>query len=208
MEDFCLKYPWGVKIEEDVKDASARMIQAVEFGNIIYLCGNGGSFADCLHISGELKKAFERKRTIPLEHETAFKSSQYCDLLLNLEPAFPVRVLGNNPVLQTAFLNDVKVPELYFAQDLYGQGKKGDILFGISTSGNSKNICAAVELAKILEMKTIALTNQEGGQLAELADLTIFAPVKGTAAEIQEFHLPIYHLICRLVENFFYHDKR
>ena len=104
--------------------------------------------------------------------------------------------------LNSAFCNDVD-PDLTYAQLVNALGKKGDVLMGISTSGNAKNVSYAVKCAKALGITTIGLTGKTGGKLKELCDIVIVAPEDETF-KIQELHLPIYHAICAQVEeNFF-----
>ncbi len=101
--------------------------------------------------------------------------------------------------LGTAFANDV-APELIFAQQIYGQGKAGDAMIAISTSGNSRNIIYAILAAKARGVKVIGLTGRSGGEMASLCDIVVKAPSDSTP-EIQEYHLPIYHYLCQLVEK-------
>lgn len=101
--------------------------------------------------------------------------------------------------LNTAFANDVN-PEYIFAQQVLGYGDKGDILMAISTSGNSRNVVYAAEIAKALGLTVIALTGQDGGKLKKLADICITVPEAETF-KVQELHLPVYHALCLAVEN-------
>jgi D-sedoheptulose 7-phosphate isomerase len=104
--------------------------------------------------------------------------------------------------LSTAFGNDVS-PELAFAQAASGHGKPGDVLLGISTSGNALNVRAAFSVAKAVGMKTIGMTGKEGGRLAPLCDILINVPATRTF-EVQELHLPVYHCLCMMVEGHFF----
>ena len=89
---------------------------------------------------------------------------------------------------------------MIFAQQTLGYGKEGDVLLGITTSGNSKNVLYAFEVAKALGMKTIALTGKDGGKAGKLADRSLIAPANETY-QIQEYHLPIYHALCLMLEE-------
>ena len=120
----------------------------------------------------------------------------------NLQCALPAMSLVGETALTTAFAND-KAADLSFAQQLFGIGRRGDILLAISTSGNSANVIYAAEVAKIIGVETIALTGKSGGKLKNIADITICAPSDETY-KIQEFHLPIYHAICIAAENEFF----
>ena len=177
------------------------MNETFKSGGTIYCCGNGGSAADCEHIVGELMKGFLKKR--PLSDEEKTRLSAYGErgdyLACNLESAIPAVSLVNSVGLGTAFANDV-APELVFAQQIYGLGKSGDALIAISTSGNSKNVIYAIMAAKAKGVKVIGLTGKSGGEMASLCDIVVKAPSDSTP-EIQEYHLPIYHYLCQLVEK-------
>ena len=169
------------------------------------LCGNGGSCADCEHIVGELMKGFLKKR--PLCESKRADMKIRCDLvddelLSKLQGGLPAIAIPSITALNSAFCNDVD-PELVYAQPLMALAKENDILIGISTSGNSKNVFGAVKVAKALGIKVIGLTGKTGGKLKESADICICAPETETF-KIQELHLPIYHYICAQVEKYFF----
>lgn len=168
------------------------------------VCGNGGSAADSLHIVGELMKSFCNKRILPKENRK--KLSEYGEdgkrLADSLQGALPAVSLINESSLSTAFLNDVN-PEMVFAQQVFGLGKKGDILLGISTSGNAKNVHYASIAAKSKELHVLSLTGKDGGLMKQISDVTITVPESETY-KIQELHLPIYHAICRALECEFF----
>lgn len=170
------------------------------------LCGNGGSASDCDHIVGELMKGFLSKRPVPfafrdsLVKEWDEQEGEY--LADHLQQALPAISLTNHSALITAFANDVE-PEMIFAQQVYGYGKKGDVLLALSTSGNSTNVLRAVQTARAIGMSTIGLTGKHGGRLKELSDVTITVPWERTP-DIQERHLPIYHVLCTLLEKEFF----
>lgn len=173
----------------------------------LLLAGNGGSNSDCEHIVGELMKGFVKKRPMPddikkqllcLDHERGELLSS------SLQMGLPAINLSNHNSLNTAFINDVKNGgSLFFAQQVLGFGKEGDVLFLISTSGNSENLIYANMIAKIKHMKTIVLTGRDGGVLAKRGDISIIVPEKETY-KIQELHLPIYHTLCLLLEDHFF----
>jgi phosphoheptose isomerase len=106
----------------------------------------------------------------------------------------------------TAFANDV-APDLVFAQQVLGYGKAGDVVVGISTSGNSKNVLYALKVAKAKGLKTIGLTGRAGGAMNEICDATIKVPWDDTPA-IQERHLPIYHSLCIMIEEEFFGNEK
>jgi len=141
----------------------------------LLICGNGGSAADALHISGELVGRFLRERK-----------------------ALNVICLNANVSVLTAWANDYDYDSV-FARQVEAHGQPGGVCWGISTSGNSPNVLQALQKAKDLEMQTIALTGKGGGKLATVADILIEVPSRSTP-RIQELHLPIYHYLCEEVE--------
>lgn len=159
------------------------------------LCGNGGSAADCEHWAGEMLKSFVKCRPLPKELAEKLPA----EIAGSLEAALPAIPLTGFISAGTAFANDV-APQLIFAQLTLGLGRPGDVLVGISTSGNAVNVAQAVKVAKAMGMKTIGLTGQSGGELAKLTDIAIRVPEKETY-KIQELHLAVYHWLCLAVED-------
>jgi D-sedoheptulose 7-phosphate isomerase len=120
----------------------------------------------------------------------------------NLQGALPAVNLTAGSALLSAFGNDVR-PDLAYAQAAFGHGKKGDVLLGISTSGNASNVRSALVVGRAMGMTTIGLTGKGGGTMAGLCDILIAVPAARTF-EIQELHLPIYHCLCAMVEERFF----
>ncbi len=185
-----------------VTEAVEEIIKCYVSGNKLLVCGNGGSAADTLHIVGELMKGFLLPRKLDKrkqkEINTLFpETAQY--FVNNLQGALPAISLVSETALLTAYAND-QAPDLSFAQQVLGYGKKGDILIAISTSGNSKNVIYAAQMAKVQGMKVISLTGSKGGKLRSFSDILINVPSNETFI-IQEYHLPIYHALCAAVEN-------
>ena len=114
----------------------------------------------------------------------------------------PILTSGGHPALTTAYMNDCE-PLLCFAQQVNGYGKKEDVFLGISTSGNSKNVLYAATVAKSKGMKVVGLTGQRDSKLKILADVTIQVPQTETYM-IQELHLPVYHCLCLMLEDYFF----
>lgn len=193
-------FPVLENIAADIEGALQLLLECYKQGNKLLTCGNGGSAADSEHIVGELMKGFRLERplsdTMRKVLEDTYQGEQLAD---NLQGALPAISLSAHTALTTAFNNDV-LPENVFAQQVLGYGKKGDVLLGITTSGNSPNVVNAVKVAKVMEIRTIGLTGQEGGLLKEMCDVTIAVPGKETY-RIQELHLPVYHALCAAVEN-------
>ncbi len=189
---------------EDIIEATEIIIDCCKNGGKVLVCGNGGSAADSLHIVGELMKGFCRKRPLSdIEKNTLSSYGEHGEKLASaLQCALPAVSLINESSLSTAFLNDVD-PEMGFAQQVLGLAKQGDVLIGISTSGNAKNVHYASITAKARGMKVVSLTGKTGGLMKSISDVTVIAPEQETY-KIQELHLPIYHAICRAVEYEFY----
>ena len=199
------RYPSLCDCKEDIKKAVDAIIDCYEKGGKLLLCGNGGSCADCEHIVGELMKGFLKKR--PLDGSKMEEMKRNCNLvndemLEKLQGGLPAIAIPSITALNSAFCNDVD-PELVYAQPLMSLAKENDILIGISTSGNSKNVFGAVKVAKALGIKVIGLTGKTGGKLKDTADICICAPETETF-KIQELHLPNYHYLCAAVEEHFF----
>ena len=127
------------------------LVKGFEAGHTLFLCGNGGSCADCMNIAGELMKSFLLRRHLSVSSKADFSGLEFGDVLAeNLEYGLACIALGFNHSLNSAILNDSGMSELQFAQELYVLGKKRDILLGISTSGNAPNVLHAVTVAKAL----------------------------------------------------------
>ncbi|HUU27079.1 MAG TPA: SIS domain-containing protein [archaeon] len=182
----------------DIERAFYALVDSFRKGGKILLCGNGGSAADCEHWSAELMKGFLKKR--PLSEEWQKRLGE--PLGSKLQGALPSVPLPALTSLTTAFANDVD-PELAFAQCVWALGVPGDVLVALSTSGNSKNILQAVRVAKAKGLVTVGLTGQSGGKLAGLADICIKAPAK-EVHRVQQYHLPIYHALCLMLEDKFF----
>jgi D-sedoheptulose 7-phosphate isomerase len=171
-------------------------------GGKLLVCGNGGSAADSEHIVGELMKGFARRRPVPAELrrrlEEAFPGGEGRLLGERLQGALPAISLVSQTSLATALANDVSA-EMVFAQQVYGYGRPVDVLLALSTSGNAANVIAALRVARVLGLKTVGLTGRAGGQVGELADLTIRVPADLTP-EVQVLHLQVYHCLCAMLE--------
>ena len=206
IEELVERYPELSGNKTEIVKAAECIVEAYQSGNKILCCGNGGSAADSLHIVGELMKAFVCKRKVSAEWQEKFSSCKDSDYIIrHLQMALPAISLVSETGLLTAYANDV-APDMNFAQQVFGQGKEGDVLIAISTSGNSANVIYAAEVAQAMGIKVIGLTGESGGALKALADVLINVPQKETF-KIQELHLPVYHAICLAVEAEFYPDE-
>lgn len=205
LELFCERYPTLVPIKEDILNTYTILEECYKNGGKLLIAGNGGSAADAEHIVGELMKKFKISRPVP---ETLAEKLKIIDPVIgkqlanDLEQGLMAIPLVAHEALTTAYLNDVGSLSVY-AQQLYGYGRPGDVFLGISTSGNSQNILYATVLAKAIGMKTIGLTGRAGGNMSKLADITIRVPADETYM-IQELHLPVYHCLCLMLEEYFF----
>ena len=202
------RYPQLDKCKKEIEKAYLIFEESYAKGNKLLVAGNGGSAADSEHIVGELMKGFENPRNLSSEYKERLMSvNDELGKVLgeNLQMALPTIALDGHVALTTAYMNDCE-PLLCFAQQVNGYGKEGDVFLGISTSGNSKNILYAAVVAKAKGMKVVALTGAKDSKLSQIADVTIKAPETRTY-RIQEYHLPIYHCLCLMLEERFFKEK-
>jgi len=159
-----------------INSASDIMIDAISKGKTIFWCGNGGSASQANHLSAELVGGMYQKKIKP------FKS-----ICLNVDTAFI-----------TAWSNDDSFNNI-FTRQLEALGESGDILIGLSTSGNSSNIVQAAKFASSNKMKVISMTGNNGGKLSNHSDININIPINSTQ-RIQEMHILIGHILCDIIE--------
>ena len=155
-----------------------KVVETLRKGNKIILIGNGGSAADCQHIAAELIGRFKRERK-----------------------GLSAIALTTNTSILTAIGNDYAFNEI-FARQIEALGNKGDLVVGISTSGNSENVVRGILKAKEIGCYTVGLLGRDGGKLNGLVDLSIIVPSKSTP-RIQECHILIGHIVCEIVDNEF-----
>lgn len=199
IEDLIGRYNILKDIKNSILDATELFINTYKNGNKVMVCGNGGSASDSMHIVGELMKAFKIKRPLSKELVDALDDPY---MSTHLEMALPTISLVSEAALTTAYSND-QAPDLMFAQQVLGHGKKGDLLLCISTSGNSKNCVYAAKMANVLGLNVISLVGKKECKLDDLSKIVIKAPSEETY-KIQELHLPIYHALCLAIENEFF----
>ena len=186
------KYPVLKECRGSIEAAKEMMLETYRNGGKILLCGNGGSCSDCEHIVGELMKGFLSMRPVTDERIPE-------KLRKNLQGSLPAISLPSQSAILSAFCNDVE-PSMMYAQMVYGYATEKDLLIGLSTSGNSKNVVNAVEVAKAVGAKTMAMTGQRDSKLSAICDVTVQVPETETY-KIQELHLPVYHYLCAEVER-------
>lgn len=159
-----------------VDEAVESMVRALAAGKPLLVCGNGGSASDAMHITAELVGRFLADR-------------RPCKVIC----------LSENPAFLTAWTNDCGY-DAVFARQVEAYGEPGAVLLGISTSGQSRNVVAAFQKARQMQMRTVALTGEGGGALAPLADCLLAVPSRSTPL-IQQVHVCIYHYLCQRIEE-------
>lgn len=205
IEALVAKYPDLEVCIDDINDALQLLKNSFRSGGKLLICGNGGSASDCEHIVGELMKGFMTRRLLSKDKREVFTQmygEQGHYLADHLQGALPAISLVSHTSLITAYSNDV-ASDMIFAQQVYGLGVRGDIVMGISTSGNSRNVLHALQVARVMGLQTIGLTGKSGGLMAEVSDVIIRVPWESTP-DVQERHLPIYHVLCMLLEEEFF----
>ena len=205
LEELVERYPVLDAVKDDVRKAYELLEACYEQGGKLLIAGNGGSCADAEHIVGELMKGFVKRREVSDSFAECLRNADEvrgAELAKKLQGGLPAIALTGHAGLSTAYLNDVD-GDLIFAQQTYGYGRPGDVLIGISTSGNAKNVMYAMTVAKALGMKTIGLTGKDGGALKREADVSVVVPEMETF-KIQELHLPVYHALCLMLEERFF----
>ena len=159
-----------------IEAAAKVMVEAIQNGGKIISCGNGGSMCDAIHFAEELTGRYRENRK-PI-------------------PALAI----SDPSHLSCVSNDFGYDHV-FSRYVEALGKEGDVLLGISSSGNSKNVIEAIQSAKKSGMKTIALTGKGGAKMAEIADIVINVPHQGFADRIQEIHIKVIHILILLIEK-------
>lgn len=208
LETLIKRYPELFTCEKEILESYLVLEECYKKGGKLLIAGNGGSAADSEHIVGELMKAFKLPRILPKDFKKKLinENSELGKVLANnLQSALPAIALDGHLALSTAYMNDCE-PLLCFAQQVNGYGNENDVFLGISTSGNSKNIIYAAITAKAKGMKVIGLTGAKDSKLSEISDITIKAPEIETY-KIQEYHLPIYHALCLMLEDEFFGNE-
>ncbi len=159
-----------------ISELAGKFVKTIKSGNKILLMGNGGSASDCQHIAAELVGKLHEKRR-----------------------ALPAIALASNPAILSAVGNDFSF-DCIFERQIEALSNEGDLVIGISTSGNSINVIQGIKKAKTLSCYTVGLLGKNGGEIARIADLSIVIPSNDTA-RIQECHILIGHIICEILEK-------
>lgn len=194
--------------KDSIIQAFNLLVESFSNSGKLLLAGNGGSASDCDHIAGELMKSFVLPRKVCSSFFNPIDSPNDIKIFLeqHLQQGLPSISLSSQSSLISAISNDTDA-SLIFAQQVMSLGNNQDAFWGISTSGNSRNVLLATIVAKAKGIKTICLTGNTGGMIANIADCVIAVPEVETY-KIQELHLPIYHTLCLMLEEYFYKCKQ
>ena len=186
-----------------ITGATAAIIRALRAGGSLFACGNGGSASDAEHMVGELVKSFELPRPVPDELRTDLErryGEGGGDLASRLQSGLRAVSLVSSVAAASAIAND-QGADLVFAQQLLALARRGDILVGFSTSGTSASVVAALRLAPAIGVRTVLLTGRRyTPRSLGIADHVLVAP-ESTTAPVQEYHLAIYHALCKAIER-------
>ena len=198
------RYPCLCACEKDIDAARELICETYRRGGTVYVCGNGGSCSDSDHIVGELMKGFLLRRKLQAADTAKFAEmfEDGAEFAANLQGALPAVSLTAQTAILSAFANDVE-PDMVYAQLVYGYARENDLVIGLSTSGNSKNVVNAVKAAKFRGAKTLSMTGMKESKLSAMSDVTVRVPETETF-KIQELHLPVYHYLCAAVEEEFF----
>jgi D-sedoheptulose 7-phosphate isomerase len=205
IEELIFSYPGLDICAADIKAAFDVLRDCYRGGGKVLTCGNGGSASDAEHIVGELMKGYLLKRPVSEEARAKllFSNAEAGGYLADhLQGGLPAISLVSQTSLLSAIANDTAA-DMVYAQQVYVYGRAGDVLIGISTSGNAANVIRAMQVAPALGLRTIGLTGRTGGKLKPLCDVCIRVPANDTTL-IQERHLPIFHVLCAMLEEEFF----
>lgn len=189
-------------LKESILKSIDIITKSIRNGKKILICGNGGSCADAEHIAAEMNKSFMFNRELPkeiLDKINKLYPDNYLEFKNNIHCGVPTIPLFSMNAFCSAYINDQN-SSYVFAQAVSSLGNAEDVLIAITTSGNSINIINAMKMAKVKDIKVICLCGRNTSQMKDLSDAIIDADGNFTY-EIQEIHLPIYHLICMAVES-------
>jgi len=200
-----MRYPDLAPCQPSVSEAFQLLAASFRGGGKLLVCGNGGSAADSEHIVGELMKGFMLRRPVSLgvHAQLVAVSPGNGDYLAgHLQGALPAISLVSQTSLLSAYANDV-AGDMAFAQQVFGYGRIGDSVLGISTSGNARNVLHALQVGRAIGLRTLGLIGQSGGAMLPFCDVAICVPSTITP-DIQEWHVAIYHALCRMLEQEFF----
>ena len=210
-------------VKNDIESAYDILMKCYADKKKTLICGNGGSASDCEHIVGEFMKGFMLKRPVSSEFsdridriDKIVKTVKAANINDAADAVNKKRIsemfqetlrsisLVSHSSLITAVANDIS-GDMIFAQQVYGYMDEGDVLIALSTSGNAVNVINAAVTAKAMNGKVIAVTGETGGTLKSICDTAIKLPASETY-KVQEYTLPVYHVLCAMVENEFFDE--
>jgi phosphoheptose isomerase len=196
------KHPDLAPLLPDLQQTYDLLLDCYQAGGQVLICGNGGSASDSEHVVGELMKGYLSARPVSgalREQLVAAFPDSGAYLADHLQGALPTLSLVSQTSLITAVANDI-AGDMIFAQQVYGYGRPGDVLLAISTSGRSRNVLYAAQVARVRGLHVIGMTGGTGGDLKPTCTVTVCVPKERTA-DIQERHLAIYHAVCAMLEE-------
>ena len=199
------RYPELSSVAEDIAAAFEIICSSYESGGKLIIGGNGGSCSDAEHIVGELMKGFKLRRRLSenlIQSMVTVDPVAGSELGAYLQGGLPAIALSSHPSLNTAFMNDAN-GDMIYAQQLNVIANPTDVFLAISTSVNAKNLYYAAVAAKAKGVRLVLLSGKTGGKLKNLADVSLIMPCDETY-QIQELHLPVYHCLCLMLEEYFF----
>lgn len=205
LDEVFARCPVLAPLSAEIAQTVAAICDCHRAGGKVLVCGNGGSAADSEHIVGELVKGFVLPRRVSDADAARLHAAQTADathgpeLADKLQRGVAAIALTGHPALATAIDNDTG-RQMVFAQQVYVYGRPGDVLIGLSTSGNAGNVLRAFTVARAFGLRTVGLTGSQPCRLDGLCDILLKAPERQTH-KVQELHLPIYHTVCLMVEQ-------
>jgi D-sedoheptulose 7-phosphate isomerase len=205
IENLSERYPDLTETIPPIMQAFELLKSTFREGGMLLVCGNGGSAADSEHIVGELMKGFLSRRPAPEKFRRTMAELYPADgemLAAQLQQALPAISLVSQTSLLSACANDISA-EMIFAQQVYGYGQPGDVILGITTSGNSLNVLHALQVGRACGLRTLGLTGRGSPAMQQYCDVLICVQADSTP-EIQEYHQVIYHALCADLEREFF----
>lgn len=209
ISELYLRYPELQVVKDSIFKAFSILRDSIREKGKILICGNGGSAADSEHMAGEFVKSFMIRRGLKKDFHNKlakmYGKTESDKIALSLHEGIKAFSLPSQISFLTAFSNDCDF-KMAFAQQVYVLGEKKDVLVAFSTSGNSENVLMALKVAGAIGMKRIFFTGKEGGLGASFAESVINVPETETY-KVQEYHLPVYHALCAMIEEEFHGRK-
>ena len=198
-ETLAKRIPSLAPLTDTLKKATEALCTCHARNGLILTCGNGGSASDAAHITGELLKGFLLRRPPTPDQTAALRRFLPSELAGKLQCGIRAVNLCEASAILTATANDLG-PDLIYAQQVFALGRPGDVLIGLSTSGNAANVACAFQTARALGLTTIGFTGAKQGRIDADSDI-LFKVTETETYKIQELHLPLYHALCAMTES-------